>query len=592
MIDSILCRFTDFRVNEISLDGETARITSEELPRPKQEELISCTHQNVDSVVAAYQELYPDNIESVDHLKCFLNQLVNEPEKDVEPAVLKVCDDKKKRTQIHTIFRHCPFLPRVETKANHPDAEDGQIITVSKVGGPGNKKVVGNPGKKIVRNPWPGGKEHRYIKFIMKKINTDSNQALHLLSRTLHVPQKLFSVAGTKDKRAVTCQFVTGYQVQAERLQKLNDGFKGLLRFGNFEYCANSLGLGDLSGNEFEIVLRGLKGGRDGTLESDVSAAVESTRKHGFINYFGLQRFGIGDTPTHKVGEYLLLGKWKDAIESILSPGNMGNDHLQEALNVFKRDGDAKIALEIIPRKFGIQKTILEYLSKHGNNEKNYPSALLDLPKTSRNLYIHAFHSYVWNNVVSERIKEHGVGKILPGDLVLPRQLDGDTLKQVGKRKRESPRASLPEPHVVTEDDIIANTYGFEDVVMPLPGSSVMYPQNSCAAYYDPYTSQVDKGSFHNVRQFQYSSFTGDYRHILFRPEDLEYKIYRYDDLDEEIPCFTDMDQTHEGSFLSLALKFTLPSSTYATMLIREVTKMPTDVGFAKTLDHSAASQH
>ena len=40
------------------------------------------------------------------------------------------------------------------------------------------------------------------------------------------------------------------------------------------------------------------------------------------------------------------------------------------------------------------------------------------------------------------------------------------------------------------------------------------------------------------------------------------------------------------GKHLGLRLSFTLPSSTYATMLIRELTKMPTDVAYAKALQH------
>jgi hypothetical protein len=33
-----------------------------------------------------------------------------------------------------------------------------------------------------------------------------------------------------------------------------------------------------------------------------IAAACESLKQRGFINYFGLQRFGTGGSPTHKVG--------------------------------------------------------------------------------------------------------------------------------------------------------------------------------------------------------------------------------------------------------------------------------------------------
>ena len=41
----------------------------------------------------------------------------------------------------------------------------------------------------------------------------------------------------------------------------------------------------------------------------------------GFVNYFGLQRFGTG-APTHEIGRCLLRHEWKQAIMLIMQPRN------------------------------------------------------------------------------------------------------------------------------------------------------------------------------------------------------------------------------------------------------------------------------
>jgi hypothetical protein len=42
------------------------------------------------------------------------------------------------------------------------------------------------------------------------------------------VPNKVFSIAGTKDRRGVTTQWVTGHKVKAERLITLNNGLRNM----------------------------------------------------------------------------------------------------------------------------------------------------------------------------------------------------------------------------------------------------------------------------------------------------------------------------------------------------------------------------
>jgi len=48
--------------------------------------------------------------------------------------------------------------------------------------------------------------------------------------------------------------------------------------------------------------------------------AVRAWAKGGFINYFGLQRFGSYSVGTHEIGRVLLKGDFKAAVDLIMCP--------------------------------------------------------------------------------------------------------------------------------------------------------------------------------------------------------------------------------------------------------------------------------
>lgn len=510
---------------------------------------------------------------------------------------LKVCSDKEKRGRVHAIFRNCPFLAvPLETKMMEGvGACPVIVVTVSK------GKVMDGKGKQRRRAPWSGGKGCNFVKFVMEKTNLDSHSALDAISSMLRLKQ-LPAIAGTKDKRAITAQFVTVYRVEPKRLAQLGRALARMgVRIGNFEYAAEDLGLGDLCGNRFEIVLRGVALSREGDgpragegLEDVVRETVAQTRERGFLNYFGLQRFGTGFTPTHVMGELLLCGRWKEALDAILAPGQSTGGCVREALGEFLEDRDATKALKVLgnANAFSLQRTLLRHLEKHGSTD--YTGALQALPKRMKSLYVEAFHSFVWNNVVSERVRTYGVDVVLPGDLVIRR----DAVKResgLGKRKRmpkgrngeAGPIGRMGDPHVVTEEDVKEGRYSIDDVVLPLPGTAVKYPENSTAAFYEKYTARITGGQ-HHIKPFMAESYPGDYRHVLYRPKDLQFKLYRCASDDDEIPSFDelgDTDNPDAAGRLAVVLRFYLPSSSYATMCLREITRMPTHVGFAKALD-------
>lgn len=100
---------------------------------------------------------------------------------------------------------------------------------------------------------WEGG-SCPYVRFVLAKENMDTQSALGVLGRLLHVKPSAFGFAGTKDKRGVTCQYVTAYRVSARRLCGLR--LYGMA-LGDYSYCQEELVLGRLAGNRFRLLLRG-----------------------------------------------------------------------------------------------------------------------------------------------------------------------------------------------------------------------------------------------------------------------------------------------------------------------------------------------
>ncbi len=314
------------------------------------------------------------------------------------PLILASSNDKAYRTSMHVFFNSHFQLMTDTVEAPSGEEASGPVKKDSKrpclsirvhPRKPVNSKG-GNGGQKRSRDEGGGWKGHRrwpanlpqYLEFTLCKENKDTGDAIGVLSRILHVKPRSFGFAGTKDRRGVTSQRVTIFKVRAARMAKLR--LLGM-KVGNYRYVDRDLRLGDLKGNLFTLTLRGIEEGS----QLSISEAVRTLRTSGFINYFGLQRFGSHSIGTHVVGAALLRGAWEEAVDLILRPRDGDKPQVAMARSIFKEQGNAAAALKHMPTWCVAERSLLEGLVRAQKND--YVSAFSSIPRTTRKMYVHAY---------------------------------------------------------------------------------------------------------------------------------------------------------------------------------------------------------
>jgi tRNA pseudouridine13 synthase len=355
---------------------------------------------------------------------------------------------------------------------------------------------------------------------------------------------------------AVTYQFITLRNMNRKRVENAYE--HSLRRLGielGLFYSVNfSLSMGDLEGNQFEITVRDLKRiqvvhcpplpAEESLVDCDrshIEYMVRRIEKHGFINFYGQQRVGTPGSVQEigvrafDIGQAMLQQDFRKAIELLMQgTTNRETEEVRRVRKAWKdSNGDPSVTLkafqgaDIMPR----ERAVLKGLNRHLDNPLE---ALRSLSHNMRMFYVNAYQSYIWNLVASKRIEKYG-SKVMKGDLYFENE----------NRQRDEVKL------VKSEEEALS--INIHQVVLPLPGYGVQYPENDIGKLYNDLLQQ-DKLNFEKT-EIQEGSAKGSYRKLIARPKELRVEI----------------DESSGAQCNSMKLIFQLPKGCYATMFLREL---------------------
>ncbi|KAB1270426.1 Pseudouridylate synthase 7 homolog-like protein [Camelus dromedarius] len=364
-----------------------------------------------------------------------------------------------------------------------------------------------------------------YTAFTLRKENLEMFEAVGFLAIKLGVIPSDFSYAGLKDKKAITYQAMVVRKVTPERLKNIEKEIeKKRMSVFNIRSVDDSLRLGQLKGNHFDIVIRNLRNqiNDSANLRERILEAIENVKVK--------------------------------AVRLFLTPEDL-DDPVNRAKKYFLQTEDAKGTLSLMPDFKVRERALLESLHRFGMTEEGCVRAWFSFPHSMRIFYVHAYSSNIWNESVSYRLATYG-SRVVEGDLVC---LDEDV---------DDERLPNSRVHLVTEEEESANTYTIHQVVLPVLGYNIQYPKNKVGQWYQEVLSRDGLQTCRFKIPSLKLNVPGCYRKLLKHPCNLSYQLREERNADVKI------EGSHiDEATLSLLISFDLDASCYATVCLREIMK-------------------
>jgi tRNA pseudouridine13 synthase len=284
----------------------------------------------------------------------------------------------------------------------------------------------------------------------------------------------------------------------------------------------NKLKPGHLKGNHFKVVVRDVTADACTTAQS----VFQILQQRGVPNFFGYQRYGAQGN-SHLIGAALLRRDWQKAVDCLIGEPDAVRDAEWRSAIAAYQQGDLAEALRRMPRHFRTEREVLQRLAaRPGAWEKAFSVVHPRLKK----LFLSAFQSCLFDKVVEQRLEN--IDRVMEGDLAW-KHVNGACFL-VEDAEAEAPRAACFE--------ISASG--------PMFGSRMTQPAGAVLALEQRILS--DEG----VSGDAFDPGSG----LRMAGERRPLRVPLGD-----VACRAEDDILH--------LEFSLPRGSYATSVVREITK-------------------
>ncbi len=240
----------------------------------------------------------------------------------------------------------------------------------------------------------------RFTMFVMQKRDWNTAQALRALAKRHNHGIKSMGFAGTKDKAAVTTQLCSVFKVKPEQLMM---GHVKDITINGAWPSNDPVKMGELMGNRFTIKVVGAH-----NIEN--ADKINGELNGIFPNYFGGQRFGNRDNNI-TIGVNIMKGDFKEAAMQFLT--NTTNETNEDAVAARKKleiEQDFRAALGYFPEYLRYERLLLEHLARVPTD---FAGAIRRLPRTIALMFVHSVESYIFNKELEARV---GDGLLTPVD--------------------------------------------------------------------------------------------------------------------------------------------------------------------------------